>query len=157
MASHYTRQQIALHWSVAGLVTLAWFTSDDMGKALRARVDQGLSGFETATLHTIAGSLLLAVALWRLAVRLRLGAPDPKGTPIVQAAATLGHWALYGLMIAVPATGAAIWYGGLRSLHDAHETLAPLFMILILGHVAAALWHGVIKRDGTLARMVRSR
>ena len=150
----YTRLQIALHWVVAVLVALAWFTSDGMGRVLRQRVEQGMTGFDGATLHTIFGSLLLIVVLWRLVIRLRSGAPASVGTPALTRAAELGHWALYALMIIVPTTGAAAWYAGVATAADAHEVVAQAFVILILGHVAMAIWHGVVRRDGTLRRMV---
>lgn len=155
MTTSYSRLQIALHWVVAALIGLAYLTGDDMGEALRDRITQGLTGFQGSTVHTFLGGFAFAFALWRLVVRLRKGAPEPQGSPLVQRAATIGHWALYALMVAVPALGAATWYGHLRSLGDVHETLGNLLIIVALGHVGAALWHHFVQKDGTLTRMTR--
>jgi cytochrome b561 len=85
---------------------------------------------------------------------------------------------LYGLMLALPLLGWAMqsaggyplvllgWvlpaiapqdvdlYAGLRS---AHGWLAYLLFASILLHLAAALFHGLIRRDGVLAGMLRGR
>ena len=80
------------------------------------------------------------------------------------------HYALYILMIAMPLIGWAmlsaaaypiVLYGGVRlpailpqsdSLHtalwNAHFYLAFVFFALILMHVAAALFHALVRRDG---------
>ena len=152
----YSRLQIILHWIVAILIAAAWFTHEGMGDALRERIASGTTGLEGATPHTVLGGMAFAFGLWRLFVRLRRGAPEPHGTPAIRRAATIGHWALYALMIAVPALGAATWYGHIRDLGEVHETLGNLLIIVALGHFAAALWHQFIRRDGTLKRMTLS-
>ena len=149
----YSRLQVYLHWIVAILIVVAWFTHEGMGRALRQRIEQDLSGFDGATAHTIAGGLVLVFVLWRIAVRLTRGAPEPVGPPAVVKAAIWGHRALYALMLVVPALGVATWMGKSQGLGEVHETLAPLLMIVAIGHVVMAIWHGVVKKDGTLARM----
>ena len=90
-------------------------------------------------------------------------------------AARLSHYALYFLMIAMPLIGWAmlsaadypvVLYGGVRlpailpqsdSLHtllwDAHFYLAFLFFALILMHLAAALFHALVRKDGVFEAM----
>ena len=91
-------------------------------------------------------------------------------------AAYLSHYALYALMIAMPLIGWAmlsaaeypvtLWPGasGCRgslplsaSLHtplwNAHFYLAFLFFALILMHLAAGLFHALIRRDGVFDAM----
>ena len=38
-------------------------------------------------------------------------------------------------------------------LEDVHEWLGNAMLVLIGLHVAATVWHGVVLRDNTLARM----
>jgi cytochrome b561 len=40
--------------------------------------------------------------------------------------------------------------------HAAHETLVWVLCILVVGHLGAALKHGLIDRDGVLQRMLRT-
>ena len=43
----------------------------------------------------------------------------------------------------------------LRDLSEVHEWAAKLLMILALGHAAMAVFHQVVRKDGTLTRMLR--
>jgi cytochrome b561 len=128
-------------------------------------------------IHKPLGILILILALIRLVVRLRYGAPPlPLDLPEpMKLAAYLSHYALYALMIAMPLIGWAmlsaaeypvvIWPGVWLpqilplnpSLHtllwNAHFYLAFLFYALVLMHLSAALFHGLIRRDGVFDSM----
>jgi cytochrome b561 len=89
--------------------------------------------------------------------------------------AELSHYALYALMIVMPLLGwgmlsAAAYpihlFGGFYlppilpqsdSLHtllwNAHRSLAFVFFAVILLHVAAALFHALVRRDGVFEAM----
>jgi cytochrome b561 len=91
-------------------------------------------------------------------------------------AAHLSHVGLYALMIGMPLIGWAmlsaaaypiVLYGGIRlppilpqsdTLHallwSAHYYLAFAFFALVLMHLAAALFHGLVRRDGVLETML---
>ena len=91
-------------------------------------------------------------------------------------AARLAHLALYALMIVVPLTGwfmsqyagSAIDYFGLFEignvvaedrdrigpLHTVHTNLGLLTLFLVVLHVAAAVWHHRVRRDGVLTSML---
>lgn len=155
MRTGYTGLQIALHWIVAFLIFGAFFTHEDMDDALEARIEQGLTGFEGATLHTILGGTALAFVLIRLVMRLIRGAPEPHGSPMVQRAAIWGHRLLYALMIAAPALGAATWYGKAEGLGDVHETVGQALILVAVGHLLMALLHQALWADGTLMRMFK--
>ena len=110
-------------------------------------------------------------------MRLRYGAPPlPLDLPEpMKLAAHLSHYALYALMIGMPLIGwgmlsaggyPIVLYGGIRlppiapqsdSLHamlwNAHFYLAFAFFALILLHIAAALFHALVRRDGVLVSM----
>ena len=129
------------------------------------------------SIHKPLGIAILILALLRIVVRLRAGTPGlPADLPApMKLAATLSHVALYGLMIVMPLLGWAmlsaaqypiVVFGGLRlppilppnaSLHavlwDLHATLAYLFFAVVLMHIAAALFHALIRRDGVFEAM----
>ena len=149
----YSGLQIALHWIVAILILGAWFTHEDMDDALEDRIELGLSGFEGATLHTMLGGAAFAFVLIRLVVRLRRGAPEPHGSPMIQMAATWGHRLLYALMIAAPLLGAITWYGQIEGLGEIHELVGKALMLVAIGHLLMAMLHQALWADGTLMRM----
>jgi len=155
MRSGYSALQIGLHWLVALLIFGAFFTQDGMGRALRQRIEQDLSGMDGATWHTLLGGMAFLFILIRLVVQLRRGAPEPHGAPMVQMAAHWGHRVLYALMLVVPALGAASWYGKLPELGDIHEILGKALVIIAVGHAVIAIAHRVLWNDGTLERMFR--
>lgn len=129
------------------------------------------------SIHKPLGIAILVLALLRLVVRLRDGAPSlPANLPVpMKLAAELSHYALYALMIGMPLIGWAmisaaaypvVLFGGVHlpailpqsdSLHallwDAHFYLAFAFFALILLHIAAALFHALVRRDGVFEAM----
>lgn len=129
-------------------------------------------------LHRPIGIALLVLAVLRLVHRLRRRVPDlPRDLPPWQrAAAHASHVALYALMLAMPLVGWAmvsaagnpvtLWPGlDLPPIasHDpavysvlrlAHAWLARALLAVILLHLAAALHHAWVRRDGVFAGMV---
>ncbi|OSJ08880.1 cytochrome B [Bradyrhizobium canariense] len=121
--------------------------------------------------HKTLGTTLLVLVLIRLALRLYYRAPLlPAELPItMKVAARLSHLLLYGLMIVMPLLGLGmLWaaaypvvlYGGIQIpallpqsdgvhalLRDAHVCLGFAFFALILLHLAAGLFHLLIRRD----------
>lgn len=155
----YSATQIRLHWIIAALIVAQLIFGEGIGSAFRELVKTGIATYPTATLaHIIGGALILALALWRIALKVRRGAPDlPEGQPpLTKLAAKATHGALYLLMIGAPVSGAVAWFGGgIESVAEAHELAKPLFIGLIVLHVAGALWHQFVLKDGLLLRMKR--
>jgi cytochrome b561 len=138
----------------------------------RHGLDRGAGLRDLLSTHKTLGIAILLLAVIRLGVRLRYGAPAlPADLPEpMRLAAHLSHYVLYALMIAMPLIGWAmmsaaaypiVLYGGLRlppilpastGLHTllwgAHYYLAFTFFALVLLHIAAALLHLLIRRDG---------
>lgn len=167
----FTRLQRALHWVMAASILAMLFIGVGMVSTVGP---QYLSLFTT---HKTLGIALLVLALVRLGVRARSGAPPlPADQPRpLQLAATASHYLLYALMIALPLIGwgmlsasayPIVLFGPVRLpailpqsdtlrtlLWHAHVYLALAFFALILLHLAAALFHGLVRRDGVLASM----
>lgn len=154
----YSRLQIALHWTIMLLIILNYLTSGAMGAAWRGlREGKDFYG-TTAALHVWVGVAILALVLLRLILRLTRGAPDvPAGTPpLFRLGAHLAHIAIYVLLLAVPASGIATWFGGIAAAGGAHELLFNLLFVVVLLHVAAAIFHQFVLKDHLLARMMKA-
>ena len=167
----FTPLQRTLHWVMAVCILAMLFIGVGMVSTIAPEY------LTLVNIHKPLGILILILALIRLVVRLRYGAPPlPLDLPEpMKLAAYLSHYALYALMIAMPLIGWAmlsaaeypvvIWPGvwlppilpldpGLHSLlWNAHFYLAFLFFALILMHLAAGLFHALIRRDGVFDAM----
>lgn len=159
VADTYTRPQIALHWVIVGLVAAQFLTADAMEAFFdKAEKAGALAGFPTNTVaiaHAVGGSAILILMLVRLGVRLAYGAPRPpqKLTPVLQLASRIAHYGFYVLLVALPATGIVSLYVN-AGAGDAHVLLKTALIVLIIAHVAGALVHAFILRDGVARRML---
>ena len=162
-----------LHWLVVLLIlAMAWIglTMGDL--------PNGPDKIATYALHKSIGITILVLVLLRLGWRLYAGAPAPvPGTPSWQdKIASLTHWALYALLLAMPISGWVVnsssgfplqWFGLVnlpaivgrdQELHELaetiHETLFWILITLVVLHAAAAFYHHLFQRDATLARML---
>ena len=154
----YSLSQILLHWVVVLLLLPQYLLEDGIKAAWRAFRQGTEASFDvTVPMHVFGGLTVLVLVLWRIAIRLRRGAPEAPegGNPLLDKIAGLTHLLLYALLIAVPATGAAAWFGGFTELGDVHEALKTVLMILAGLHIVAALYHQFVLRDGLLERMKR--
>lgn len=173
MDQRYTRTAIFLHWLMAlGLV----------GTFALGFYMEGLpfspSKLKLISWHKWAGMTLLVLIVLRLAWRLTHRVPDlpPEMGRLSRFAAHAGHWLLYVLMLAIPMTGwlassaqgvSVVWFGvwplpdlvgknpelGSR-LQNAHMVLNYSLLVVVIGHVGAALQHHYLKKDRVLARML---
>lgn len=162
----YSRVAMLFHWTIAALVIV------NLAIGLLHDAIGGMA------LHKAVGLTVLGLTAARLGWRLLHRAPPlPAHTPgWERAAAHATHWTLYLLMVAMPLTGWLMvsggpmprpisWFGLAQVPplpvgraaggfgHEAHELLGWLMLALVLLHVAAALRHRVLLRDGMLARM----
>jgi cytochrome b561/polyisoprenoid-binding protein YceI len=175
----YSAVAKSLHWLIALLVfvlfPLAWFMDDFSGiakfKAYNLHKSLGI---------TVLALMFLRL-LWRLA---RPTPTLPATMPrIERIAAHLGHFALYIVLFLMPVTGWAMisssdkpsvlfqytafpmipWLSQLPAddkkvyaefFHSAHGVISYVLLTLIAIHIAAALRHAIILRDGILSRML---
>lgn len=164
--------QRTLHWVMAAAVLAMLFIGVGMVSTTTPKY------VPLVAIHKTLGVVILLLAIVRLAVRLRLGAPAlPADLPRpMRLAAHLSHYALYGMIFAMPLLGWAmmsaaaypiVLAGDIRlppilpqsdTMHallwTAHATLAFLFFGLILMHLSAALFHGLVRHDGVLGSML---
>ena len=135
MRTGYSLLQIVLHWTIAVLIAIQFLFHDGMEKTFDDFVDgdrirgDALAG---AWLHACIGMTILALAMVRLIVRLRHGAPPAhrdKSTLLIWIASAT-HIALYSFIIAMPIVGAIAWFGLSEADGDIHSTAAPLLLTL---------------------------
>jgi len=169
----YTGTAKTLHWLILGLLVAQFATAWTM-----PRIGRNTPVTTIISLHFTIGVVILAVAIVRLAWRATHREPKPlDGVPPWQAqSARVLHWLLYLLLFVVPllgwinasyrnmpivmfglelpklvATRAPEW----RWTGDVHGLLANYVLLALVGlHVAAALYHHFIRRDGVLRRML---
>lgn len=154
----YSATQITLHWAIVLLVFFQLVFGESMSTVFRA-ARRGQSADATdaslATAHIWVGFAILALALIRLFIRLRDGAPPAvDGPAAIVLAAKVTHVLFYILLIFVPLSG-IIAYWVTPEAGDVHELAKPVFIILIILHAGAALWHQFFLRDGLLMRMLK--
>lgn len=154
----YSLTQIGLHWSVAVLIVFQLIFGEEMGGAWEAVEDGAVPVMSNwVWAHIIVGIAVLALVMWRIALRLSRGVPEVphSDNALMMKAAEWGHLALYGVMILIPVSGLVAWYGVVEAAAEVHEITKPLLILLVLGHVAAALYHQFWLKDGLLQRMKR--
>jgi len=167
----YTAPAIGLHWLLAIALTISFSVGLYMSDL--AMSPQRLKLFNW---HKWAGVTILALSLVRLLWRLTHRPPPDVPMPRWQAlAAHLTHVAMYLLFFAVPLVGWAyssaagfpiVWFGVLplpdfvspdKALAEAikpwHGALAWTLAGFVVLHLAGALKHQFIDKDGLLSRM----
>ena len=164
-----------LHWLMAAMILAMLFIGVGMVASVSERHDW------LVRVHKPLGIAILLLAVLRLAVRLRHPPPPlPADLPALQKLAALAsHWLLYFLMLAMPLIGWAMLSAGgypvmlgtslrlpsifptspvaFAVLRHLHTGFAMLLFLTFLAHMAAALYHGLIRRDGVLSSMLGRR
>ena len=170
---NYTATAKAIHWLMAvlliGLLGLGLYMA-----GLPLSPDK-LRLYSWHKWAGVTAFLLLAFRLlWRVSNR-PPALPDSMSKPM-QLLAHAGHFALYALMFAIPLSGwlmssakgiQTVYFGVLpipdligkdkelgHLLGSVHESLSWLFILVLVGHVAAALKHHYIDKDDILKRML---
>ena len=173
--THFSLPARVLHWLMAAGILAMLF----IGVGMVASVSERHTWL--VSIHKPLGATLLLLVCLRLIVRLIKGTPPlPADLPAWQSAAALAsHWLLYLLMFAMPligwamvsASGTPVTLIGAWALpaiapenadvfavlRSAHRYLAYLLFATVLLHLAAGLFHGLIRRDGVLRSMLSNR
>ncbi len=164
-----------LHWLMAAMILAMLFIGIGMVASVSERHEWLIA------IHKPLGVAILILVAVRIAVRLRNPPPPlPADLPASQKlAAHASHWLLYALMILMPLVGWAMMSAGgypvmlsdslrlpsifpvstvgFAVLRHLHTWLAIALFLTFLAHLAAALYHGLIRRDGVLSSMVARR
>lgn len=168
---HYPPAAKVFHWLVAVLVFVIWPLGFVMGM-----VKSGLHN-DFFFWHASLGFTVFWLMLARLCVRFLTDTPaKPAGMPRwLAGVAHLNQWLLYlalicqpliGFLMASAHSGAFTWFGliaipsplgkapaAAHTLAELHEFGAWTILVLVGLHLGGVLYHRVIRRDDTLARM----
>lgn len=173
-AQGYSPVARGFHWLTAALV----LTMLPIGIAMATFDLGGAVEDPLYHIHRSIGAVVLVIMVARLIYRLRNPAPPlPVDMPALQqTAAHATHWALYALLITQPLVGwiatsayrapvLFFWMFDLppiwpedrpfsEAMFMVHRAMGIIIAGLITVHIAAALHHHFILRDGVLKRMV---
>ena len=165
-------EMILLHWIIAAAMVVTVIYGLVSGYADTAELTQS-----TMLVHQSIGMLILVLALVRVVARLRRPAPPlPPDMPRYQKiAAAITHGVLYFTLFAFPITGYVSLAARGRTINifglfdlpnivprdlslaanadNLHVTAQWALYGLVLLHVAAALYHQFIVKDGVLLRL----
>jgi cytochrome b561 len=167
----FTAPQRLLHWLMAICILSMLFIGVGMVSTVTSRY------LTLVQIHKPLGIAILVLALIRLSLRFVFHAPALPGDMPgpMRLAAELSQYVLYALMIGMPLIGwgmlsaasyPVVLFGSVHlpsilpvspSLHTllwrAHYYLAFVFFVTILMHVAAILFHKLIRNDGVFEAM----
>ncbi len=169
----YAVAQKVVHWLMAIAIMMDLYIAQKFGGVM-----EELDRFESRNDHATLGTIVAVLFAIRLYLRWKHGAPPlPADMPGWQKVlAHIAHWALYGLIGALIATGilsavnadTLITPFGLFAYGDGtgseetflfirgfHELTTNLIIALIGLHIVAALYHMVFVRDGVTGRMLK--
>ncbi|HTH58821.1 MAG TPA: cytochrome b [Paraburkholderia sp.] len=170
---HFNAAARLLHWLMAVLILTMLFVGVGMVSTVSRLHDALLA------LHRPLGVTLLVLVVIRAAIRVTHRTPPlPADMPPLQrVAAKASHYALYAMMLAMPLIGWSMLSAGgypvvlargvqlppiaphnvtlYAVLRSAHTWVAFALYATVLLHVAAALFHAWIRRDGVFASMAR--
>jgi cytochrome b561 len=169
----YTGVSITLHWLIATVILGTFLLAHYMTDLQLSPVKLKLYSY-----HKWIGVTIFMLVLIRLGWRFgHRPPPPPPSMPAWQhSAATIAHFFLYALTLAIPisgwlmssASGFQVVYLGLLRLPDLltkdkgmaeqlkqlHEALNWLMVLVVALHVVAALKHHLVDRDDVLRRML---
>ncbi|WP_453969389.1 cytochrome b [Amorphus sp. MBR-141] len=171
-AAGYTVLQRCLHWITAVAVILLLAAAIAMNNVPPGAWMNGLY-----VLHWSLGVCVLPLALWRIALRLTRPSPGyPDDMPGWQRfAAEANHALLYAILVVNPLLGYVTKsaYGGsvtffwivelppviaknealFERLSTVHVLVGFTMIAVVALHIGAALFHGLVRRDGIFSRM----
>jgi len=167
-SERYGSVVVAIHW----LTALAIFAMLGTGLAAANMADPA-SELVLLRVHAIMGVAVGVLTLFRIVWWLMVDTPPRDAAPsrLQGLAARAVHFGLYGVILVMVAsgiatmllTGAGAQLAGEAPLplpdftlappFTAHGMLARVLIVLLIGHIGAALWHQFVRRDRLLARM----
>jgi len=157
----YSGTQIALHWIIAALIVAQVLLHEGMEVAYRFEQGGGPAPTESesllATIHIACGIAVFVLALVRIVLRLRRGAPPPprEEHAILRLVAQATHFAFYAVILLMPLTGLLAWFGAVEAAAAVHAVGLPVILGLVFLHIVGAFYHHFVLKTDVLRRMLR--
>ena len=147
----------SIHWLSAGLIGYGYFKGLDN---VRQLADPSVLQLEVVFALAL-GALFVVRLIWtrRVAGATRLPDAAPKWEHF---ASRLVQWGLYASVFGIVLTGLGIALGfsfpalgGLfmAAMLGLHEVTLALLPALLAAHIAGAVWHKLVRRDGVMESM----
>lgn len=166
----YPRSFAFLHWMLALFIILALIAGTVL---LDGKPNSDPSKIFGLRMHMSLGLVIGALMLWRLIRKIRgpMPAHVDAGNPVLNLLAGAVHAGLYLLVFAMVGSGIAlsiqaglpgIVFGGQGALPEnfdayppraVHGLVASGLMVLIALHIAGAVYHQKVLKDGIMSRM----
>ncbi len=161
ISTGYSRTQIILHWAIALLILFQFVGSEAISELIE---ETGLAASSAETIplivraHVLAGLLTFVLVLIRVFMRFSKGAPAlPEGEdPKMKMMAHATHGILYLALLLMPISGALAWFGQNELADTAHLTLKFVLLGFVVLHIAAALYHHFVLKNGLIKRMMKA-
>ncbi len=161
ISSGYSRFQIILHWVIALLIVLQ-FVGHEAIVGFVELMGITASGSEEIPLlvrgHVLLGILTGALMVIRVIVRIMHGAPAlPKEESApMKLIAHATHFTLYAAVILLAASGMGGWFGQIETALVVHGILKVVLLVFVGLHIAGALYHQFVLKNGLIKRMMKA-
>ena len=166
----------AFHWLVVAMLVVQYSVALLLASFLPKSAEESLIAW-----HFSMGSSVCVVMLARLAWRLTHPVPPPPAdlSPGLRLLSRATHWTFYAGFIVLPvlgwaaasAGGAHVKLAGLiplpmlgskdnlfgKAMQTVHPAVAITLLAVIALHIAGALYHAFVKRDGVVRRILPGR
>ena len=162
---------VVIHWVMLVLIVMAW-TSGQFVLEHTPNSDPGK--IDALRMHMIVGLIASAHLILRLITKLRSEQPPhaKTGSALFDKAGVWAPWAFYVVILLIVASGmgTAVFAGLIEIVFQgcgaplpanfddvpplgAHEFVAAILFLLVIGHVVAALYHQYWLKDGLFSRI----
>jgi cytochrome b561 len=167
----YSKRTAIMHWSIFVLIIIAFYFGHELDESKDAAAKLSMY-----PIHFLIGDLVLLLTLVRIYFRKKDGEPAPaNANPMLNKVAALTHVMTNLTVIAVAITGfiTAVTSGVIDALKagdpalipdfhkvdakEIHELFIGILLLLVVLHIAAALYHQLIVKDNLLRRIMIKR
>lgn len=167
----YSKRTALMHWLIFVLVIVAFYYGHELSETEDTTVKLSMY-----PIHFLIGDLVLLLTLVRIYFRKKDGEPAPaNANPLLNKVASLTHLLTNITVIAVAVTGfiTAVTSGVIDALKagdpdlipdfhkvdakEFHELFIGIMVLLVVFHVAAALYHQFVVKDNLLRRIMIKR
>lgn len=157
----YSRTQIFLHWAIAVIIVFQFVAHDaivNVLDAMQKELEIDPTEMIMSRMHVILGGLVFVLALWRVVLRFKRGAPAaPAGeSAALQMVAKLTHVVLYGVIFMMPLSGMMTWFVDAETFGTGHQIGKFVMLAIVALHVLGALYHWLVLKSGVMQRMFRA-